>query len=136
MDKLLPNNTGAYEIEMAIKNKDAEMIGFSLFNSKGEKVEMHYDFIEHKFAMDRTQSGNISFSKDFPVVTLAPIAGGNEMKIRLLVDRSSIEAFGDDGRFVMTNLIFPSEPYDSIRFYAKGGTYSVTSFTVFNFGQK
>jgi fructan beta-fructosidase len=97
---------------------------------------MHYDFIEHKFAMDRTQSGNISFSKDFPVVTLAPIAGGNEMKIRLLVDRSSIEAFGDDGRFVMTNLIFPSEPYDSIRFYAKGGTYSVTSFTVFNFGQK
>nr|AIA94390.1 CAZy families GH32 protein [uncultured Parabacteroides sp.] len=37
VDKLLSGNTGAYEIEMIIKNKDADLIGFSLFNSKGEK---------------------------------------------------------------------------------------------------
>lgn len=136
VDKLLPTNTGAYEIEMTINNKDADLIGFSLFNSKGEKVDMYYDLLGHKFAMDRTQSGISSFSKDFSCITSAPLINGNEIKLRLLIDKSSIEAFGNDGRFVMTNLIFPSEPYNSIRFYAKGGTYSVTSFNVFNLEQK
>ena len=64
-------------------------------------------------------------------MTMAPIEGGNEMKLRLFIDKSSVEAFGDDGRFVMTNLVFPSEPYNRISFYAKGGSYNVTSFTVY-----
>ena len=136
MDKLFADNTDAYEIEMTIKNKNAEVIGFQLFNSKGEEVEMCYNLIEKKFSMDRTKSGNVSFSKEFPTVTLAPIEGSNEMKLRLFIDRSSIEAFGDDGRFVMTNLVFPSEPYNRISFYAKGGNYSVTSFTVYKLGLK
>ena len=131
MDKLFADNTDTYEIEMTIKNKNAEVIGFQLFNSKGEEVEMSYNLIEKKFSMDRTKSGNVSFSKDFPTVTMAPIEGGNEMKLRLFIDKSSVEAFGDDGRFAMTNLVFPSEPYNRISFYAKGGSYNVTSFTVY-----
>ena len=53
------------------------------------------------------------------------------MTLRLFVDKSSIEAFGDDGRFAMTNLVFPSEPYNRISFYAKGGSYTVSSFKVY-----
>ncbi|MGG6549894.1 UNVERIFIED_CONTAM: GH32 C-terminal domain-containing protein, partial [Prevotella sp. 15_C9] len=48
----------------------------------------------------------------------------------------SIEAFGNDGRFAMTNLVFPSEPYNRISFYAKGGSCNVTSFTVYKLGLK
>ena len=59
-----------------------------------------------------------------------------EMTLRLFVDKSSIEAFGDGGRFVMTNLIFPSEPYNRISFYAKGGSYNVVSFTTYKLGLK
>ena len=132
LDKLIADNTGTYEIEMTIKNKNAEVIGFQLFNSKGEEVEMYYNLVEKKFFMDRTKSGDVSFSKEFPAVTSAPIEGGDEIKLRLFVDKSSIEAFGNDGRFAMTNLVFPSEPYNRVSFYAKGGSYNVTSFTVFN----
>ena len=81
--------------------------------------------------MDRTKSGEVSFSKDFPAVTVAPVEGGNEMKLRLFVDKSSIEAFGNDGRFAMTNLVFPSEPYTHIDFYSKGGAYKVDSFVIY-----
>ena len=81
--------------------------------------------------MDRTKSGDVSFSKEFPAVTLAPVEGNDEMKLRLFIDKSSIEAFGDEGRFAMTNLVFPSEPYNRISFYAKGGSYNVASFTVY-----
>lgn len=136
LDKLLNDNSGTYEIEMTIKNKDADVIGFQLFNSKGEEVEMYYNLAEKTFTMDRTKSGEVTFSKDFPAVTVAPVEGGNEMKIRLFVDKSSIEAFGNDGRFAMTNLVFPSEPYNRISFYAKGGSCNVTSFTVYKLGLK
>ena len=119
-----------------IKNKDADVIGFQLFNSKGEEVEMYYNLAEKTFTMDRTKSGEVTFSKDFPAVTVAPVEGGNEMKLRLFVDKSSIEAFGNDGRFAMTNLVFPSEPYNRISFYAKGGSCNVTSFTVYKLGLK
>lgn len=131
MDKLLSDNTGTYEIEMTIKNRNAEVIGFQLFNSKGEEVDIYYNLVEKEFAMDRSKSGVVSFSSDFPVLTLAPIEGNSEMTLRLFVDKSSIEAFGDDGRFAMTNLVFPSEPYNRISFYAKGGSYAVSSFKVY-----
>ena len=78
LDKLIADNTGTYEIEMTIKNKNAEVIGFQLFNSKGEEVEMYYNLVEKKFFMDRTKSGDVSFSKEFPAVTSAPIEGGTK----------------------------------------------------------
>ena len=47
------------------------------------------------------------------------------------VDKSSVEAFGDGGRFVMTNQVFPSEPYTHTDFYSKGGAYKVDSFVIY-----
>ena len=60
---------------------------------------MYYNLAEKTFTMDRTKSGEVSFSKDFPAVTVAPVEGGNEMKLRLFVDKSSIEAFGNERTF-------------------------------------
>lgn len=136
LDKLIDDNTGSYEIDLTIKNKNAEVIGFQLFNSRGEEVEMYYNLIEKKFYMDRTKSGMISFSKEFPSVTIAPVKGQDILKIRLFIDKSSIEAFGDNGAFAMSNLVFPSEPYNRISFYAKGGSYNVTELTVYRLGLK
>lgn len=94
-------------------------------------MDIYYNLVEKKFAMDRSKSGIVSFSPDFPIVTFAPIEDNSEMTLRLFIDKSSIEAFGDDGRFAMTNLVFPSEPYNRISFYAKGGSYTVSSFKVY-----
>jgi fructan beta-fructosidase len=51
----------------------------------------------------------------------------------LLVDNCSIEAFDGNGEFVMTNLVFPEEPYNRISFNAKGGAFTVTSLTIYPF---
>lgn len=130
IDKLLSINSGSYEIELTIENKDAEFIGFQLFNTRGETVDMHYNLVERNFSMDRTKSGRVDFSPDFSAVTVAPLDGSGRFSLRLFVDHSSIEAFGNDGRWVMTNLVFPSEPYNRLRFYAQGGSYTVSSFEV------
>lgn len=129
---LLKKNEGAYEIELVIKNEGAQEISFCLYNAKGEEVVCTYNLDAMTFSMDRTRSGQVSFSKSFPVVTSAPVVQQDTYKLRLLVDKSSIEAFGDEGQFVMTNLVFPEEPYNRMKFTAKGGSCRVISMNIYN----
>ena len=129
---MIAGNEGAYEIELTIENQYADVIGFRLYNDKGEEVDMQYDMKEKKFSMDRRKSGDVGFNENFPMLTWTTIESGkDELKLRLFVDKSSVEAFGDGGRFVMTNQVFPSEPYTHIDFYSKGGAYKVESFVIY-----
>ena len=72
--------------------------------------------------MDRTASGDVSFSEAFPVVTVAPTHGAIK-QLRIFVDRCSIEAFDADGKMAMTNLVFPTSPYTNIK--VKGGKATI-----------
>ncbi|MBR2775537.1 MAG: DUF4980 domain-containing protein [Prevotella sp.] len=94
----------------------------TLSNSKGEQVVMTYDAQQQTFAMDRTKSGDASFSDAFAVVTTAPTHGALK-QLRIFIDNSSIEAFASDGKMAMTNLVFPSEPYNTIK--VKGGKATI-----------
>ena len=114
----------ACEIVVDIKG-DAQI---TLRNAKGERVVMTYDDAEETFDMDRRRSGNISFSDAFPVVTSSPTYG-KIRQLRIFVDRSSIEAFDSEGKMVMTNLVFPTEPYDRlvVKGKAKAKIYKITT---------
>jgi levanase/fructan beta-fructosidase len=101
--------TDACEVVVTLKGSTE----ITLQNAKGEKVVMRYDAQKQTFSMDRTKSGDTSFSEHFPCTTVAPTHG--QMKqLRLFIDRSSLEAFDGDGKMAMTNLVFPSEPYNTI----------------------
>lgn len=131
MVNLFEEKQGAYEVEIVIQNAGASKIAFCLLNDKGEKVSMFYDLNRKQFVMDRSESGTVDFSKDFPAVTVAPVNVDKELTLRLFVDRSSIEAFGEDGKFVMTNLVFPSQPYVKMCFEADKNGYAVKSLNVY-----
>lgn len=131
MVNLFEEKQGAYEVEIVIQNAGASKIAFCLLNDKGEKVSMYYDLNRKQFVMDRSESGTVDFSKDFPAVTVAPVNVDKELTLRLFVDRSSIEAFGEDGKFVMTNLVFPSQPYVKMCFEADKNGYAVKSLNVY-----
>lgn len=128
---LLADNKGAYEIEMTIENKGTSKIDFSLMNEKGEKVAMYYDVVRKQFVMDRSASGIVGFSRDFPAVTVAPVRNTDQIHLRLFIDRSCVEAFGEDGEYVMTNLVFPAEPYNRMVFSSDKGSYIVKSMNVY-----
>lgn len=93
-----------------------------LSNHKGERVVMTYNASNETFTMDRTKSGDTSFSNDFASVTKAPTRGKIKT-LQLFIDKSSIEAFDADGKMAMTNIVFPSEPYSTIN--VKGGSAKV-----------
>lgn len=125
------SDNGAYEVELSINPGKSKEVSFVLSNGKGEKVLMTYDVVKKTFAIDRTKSGEVSFSNDFPAVTEITLSKSKELKLRLFVDKSSIEAFVDNGKFVMTNCVFPSEPYDMIRFESDGNRYKVNNINIY-----
>jgi levanase/fructan beta-fructosidase len=94
----------------------------TLSNAKGEQVVMNYDAQKQTFAMDRTKSGDSSFSEAFDATTVAP-THGNMKQLRIFIDNCSIEAFASDGKMAMTNLVFPNEPYNNIK--VKGGKATI-----------
>ena len=110
--------TEACEIVVDVKGSATIVLS----NAKGEQVIMNYDAQKQIFSMDRMKSGEVSFSEAFPCVTTAPTYG-NIRQLRIFIDRCSIEAFDSDGKVAMTNLVFPSEPYNNIK--VKGGKATI-----------
>lgn len=112
--KQVKKPTNACEIVVDVKGSST----ITLQNAKGEKVVMRYDEANRTFAMDRRESGNTTFSDAFPIETVAP-THGTIRQLRLFIDNCSVEAFDSEGKMVMTNLVFPSEPYNMLK--VKGG---------------
>ena len=152
IDSLLADNDGAYELALEITAGEAEIMGFSLFNDKGEKVDIYFNLPEKRLVMDRTKSGIVDFGKksvpheievhdrrkttsinyidDFALATWAPIKKENKYTLDVFVDKCSVEIFLNGGKVAMTNLIFPSEPYNRMCFYSKGGSFQVDSLRI------
>ncbi|MCR5159266.1 MAG: DUF4980 domain-containing protein [Prevotella sp.] len=118
--KKVKQPTEACEIVIDVKSS-ADIV---LSNAKGEQVTMRYDAQKQEFKMDRTKSGDVSFSDAFAYETVAPTFGSIK-QLRLFIDRCSIEAFDAEGKMAMTNLVFPSEPYNTIK--VKGGKATIYS---------
>ncbi len=106
--------------EMVVNLKGNATI--TLSNENGEKVVMYYDAKAETFSMDRTKSGKMDFSNDFAATTKAPTYG-KISQLRIFIDKSSIEVLDAEGKMAMTNLVFPTKPYNKVT--VKGGKYQV-----------
>lgn len=113
---LLSGNEGAYEIEMDIKPEESNEFSFILSNNNNQQVSFIFDLNKEELSLDRTQSGDTDFAINFSSVIHSPIVKRNIYKIRLLVDKASIELFLNDGETAVTSLIFPKEAYNNLTF--------------------
>lgn len=126
-------NGGICEILMDIEASKAKTVNIGLSNSQGEKVMMQYDPAAATLSFDRTQSGITDFSEGFPAVTVTPThETSGRIALRIFVDRSSIEVFGNGGEFVMTNLVFPRTPYTTLSVSAEGGNAKIENLKIYS----
>lgn len=126
-------NGGICEILMDIEASKAKTVNVVFSNSQGEKVVMQYDPAAATLSFDRTQSGITDFSEGFPAVTVTPThEASGRIALRIFVDRSSMEVFGNDGEFVMTNLVFPRTPYTALSVSAEGGNAKVENLRIYS----
>jgi fructan beta-fructosidase len=155
---LATGQEGACELEMDITPNKAQTVGFQLMNDKGEKTDIYLDLKAGRLVMDRTQSGLVAFGEksephaketddhrktesvnyvnDFALGTWAPLSlcEGKTYHLNVFVDKCSVEIFVDGGRIAMTNLVFPTVPYNALRFYTQGGEAEVKNLKVHQLG--
>ena len=107
------------------KSKD---LGIELSNAQGQKLLIGYEPASKQFYIDRSKSGKIDFSKEFPKKQTAPrLSTGNTLKLQVFIDVASVEVFADNGETVMTSIFFPDANYDQVKLYSKEGAIQLTS---------
>lgn len=158
IDSITDGLNSGVELEMDIVPGKAQTVGFDIMNAKGEKTKIYLDLKSGRAVMDRTESGLIAFGEkaephfkenhdrrktesinyinDFALGTWAPLSlcEGKSYHLNVFVDKCSVELFVDGGRIAMTNLVFPTEVYNSLRFYTEGGKAEVKNLGIHKLG--
>ncbi|WSL21444.1 GH32 C-terminal domain-containing protein [Streptomyces sp. NBC_01283] len=114
----------ALDIEATFSLKDAERFGLKVrTGADGEETVIGYDATTQELYVDRTNSGAVDFSDAFPGVQRAPLKAENgKVKLRILVDWSSVEVFGGSGEAVITDQIFPDPDSQGVQVFAENGS--------------
>ncbi len=81
----------------------------------------------------------VNYKNDFALGTWAPLSlCGAEKKtyhLDVFIDKCSVELFVDGGRIAMTNLVFPTTPYNNIKVYAEGGKAEVKNLKAYKLNE-
>ena len=128
----LPAEGTAYELAATFAPGTASEFGVKVRTGNGQETRIGYDRSAGEVFVDRTASGDVGFSTDFPGVHRAPLAVGptGEVTLRVLVDWSSVEVFGQDGSVAITDQIFPDPGSDGIEAFARDGSAVLKSVKV------
>ncbi|MBN9383266.1 MAG: glycoside hydrolase family 32 protein [Chitinophagaceae bacterium] len=90
-----------------------------LSNDAGERVVIGFD---KEWYVDRRGAGREDFHKGFAGRHTAPrISQSKTLSLALVVDVASLELFADGGLTVMSELVFPSKPYNKIEVVGEDG---------------
>jgi len=89
-------------------------VAFTLENGSGEYVRIGFDAAKNMFFVDRSKSGDTTFSEKFNGYLTAPRIATGDVAYDIVVDHSSMEVFFDNGLTVMTVQYFPSSPFSKL----------------------
>ena len=110
----------SFEIVAAFtKNMDAEF-GFQIRSGSGKETIIGYLPESGEIFIDRSRSGQRDFHPDFASRYVSKLNAFQDMiKVQILVDKSSIEVFVNDGITVMSSLIFPEADAKGFGIYSR-----------------
>jgi fructan beta-fructosidase len=96
-----------------------------------EQTVLAYDCGTGELSLDRTSSGNVSFHDTFPSVerVAVPLVDGR-LRLRIFLDRCSVEVFAQDGLATITDQVFPSDSSTAVGLLANGDGGTLVSLTV------
>lgn len=115
--KTLEMKSNSYRLNLTIDLANAKGFSIDLLKNGEEKSVLNYDLATQKLSFDRTKSGKVDFNKTFPSVESMKVMPQNGiLKLDIFVDNSIVEIFANDGRSVLTDLVFPKNMGGSVNF--------------------
>ncbi|MCM8568618.1 glycoside hydrolase family 32 protein [Gramella jeungdoensis] len=115
------------EIRFKISDLKQTDYKFSLSNSQGDELVFGYDHAEKEFYLDRSKAGQTGFSEDFAnkISTAPRISDAGDLTGIIILDKTSVELFFDDGKTVMTEIFFPNYPWEQLSVSAENGEFTL-----------
>jgi fructan beta-fructosidase len=112
------------EIEAEFLTGGASAFGLKVHTGAGgQETVVGYEPASGEVYIDRTRSGDSSFNPTFAARHAAPLpARDGAVKLRVIVDWSSVTVFAGDNEVVLTDQVFPSPASDGIALFAQGGS--------------
>lgn len=118
------------EMNMFLEN-GAELI-IEVSNTLNQKVIVGYNSELGQLYIDRTQAGEDDFHEAFAskihVAEINRVEGN--INLKLMLDKSSIEVFFAEGMYVMTDLVFPEQEYNTLKLYMKSEKATLENLSV------
>jgi len=96
-----------------------------------EYTSVYYDAAEKKLKIDATQSGEEGTKR----IEGGPfeLADGEPLKLRIFVDKSIVEVFGNDGRQAVSRRIYPAKENEAnVVLFSKGGPSKATEINAWD----
>lgn len=120
------------ELEADISSGQELLIKIQSSETEACATVIGYNPASQWLFIDRIHSGRTDVHPEFAVKHGAPLAAKNDkIKLRVLVDRSAVEVYGNDGIVVMTDLIFPTSPINHLWLGTDGGPAELTSLKLY-----
>ena len=131
------------DISLTLDPQKAKESGISVL--EGEKkdtpgkttgTKIGYDAAKQQIFVDRSNSGEAGFSPAFAGRSTADFKPGKDglVRLRIIVDSSSVEVFADNGKLVMTETVYPQADAKKISLFATGGNAEARDLSVWHLG--
>jgi fructan beta-fructosidase len=120
-------------IEAEILPGTARTVAFRLLGASGGSAAtvLSFDAVTSQLTLDRRNSGNTAFHGKFASAESAPVKlDGGVLRLCVVVDQCSVEVFAQDGRVVLSDLVFPLPGNLGTDVCVEGGTAFVRKLAV------
>ncbi|MBU3160883.1 GH32 C-terminal domain-containing protein [Clostridium frigoris] len=118
-----------YEIDATFSTTNPNKFGFNLCVGSGRKIVVGYDTRTSCMYIDRSNCTDATIP-NFSKILYAPVAPeDNKIKMRIFVDKSSIEVFANSGKAVLTMLTYPGEAQTGLEVFSENDTGTKLDFS-------
>ncbi len=131
-ENILEDVTGQlYDIEATFTSEGATSFGFNLRTKEQQKVVVTYNTETQRISLDRNSNGRPDIVSGIYDMALSPMEDG-KVKLRILVDTSIIDVFGNDGES-SSNLYYYNDPDSTgMEFFTAGGNVTIDSMEIYS----
>lgn len=119
-------------LEFNFKNLKENKYQIIFNNGNGDSLIIGLNNNSKTIYLDRTKSGKVDFSEKFaPNISKVKLSDMiNDAKFQILLDKTSVELFVNDGEIVMTELFFPNNPLDQISIISEDSNFIIKNLVI------